>query len=501
MRVGTVSNAAALLGVAVVGLCSSLPYARTASAQPPTTRAIVPIPYNDSAPVAVTLTAGSGELRIGSTVTICFEASRPGFVTVWNVATTGAAARVYPNAHQSAQSRDWTAMKVDGARRACVGTTSDPFRFRVDGPPGTEDLYLLWTARPDLQPGRPDFADSQALAAEITRKVDGAATHEWTAVKTTYDIVPSTGAAPPPLPPTNGPSTIAPPPAPPPQPQQQTQTPPPSPAPSPAPAPRRNRIFVLSLGANVGELVKPNQDATLFAKTITEMFDVPRTDVRLVANARKADFRAGLQWLRTSAAPHDMVFIYFSGHGGRVRDPTGTSDDGYDEFLVPYDFEGKRPQSLKDAVFSQELAGWINAIPTDNIIVVADACHSAGVYRSIEGGVLGARSKLFTLPPDADLTREEAPAAPATRAAGGAGRIKAKGLLLAAARRDQSALEASDGSIFTMALLREMRTARGGTLADTFARATELSRARSNNRQTPTAVGPIDVARLVEFAP
>ena len=123
------------------------------------------------------------------------------------------------------------------------------------------------------------------------------------------------------------------------------------------------------------------------------------------------------------------------------------------------------------------------------------------MYRSIEAGVLGARSKLYTLPADADLAREDVPAAPATRAAGGAGRLKAKGLLLAAARRDQSALETADGSIFTLALLREMRAAHGGTLADTFGRAVDVSQTRSRGRQTPTAVGPLDVARLVAFAP
>lgn len=465
-----------------------------AAAQP--LRALVPVPSNADATVTATIETVSPELRIGSLTTICFQASRAGFVSVWNIATSGAAGLVYPNALGAA-----AATRIEGARRTCVGTAQDPFRFRVDGPPGTEDLYLLWTARAELQPAGPGYADASALSAAVASAVAGAERDEWANAKTTYDIVPALGAVSPALPTPLAAGSVVPGPA----------APGPA-APSSAVAPAsRGRVLVLALGANVGRLVKTNQDAVLFARTVVEMFGVARGDVRVIGNGTKADFRGGMEWLRRAATPQDLVFIYFSGHGGRIRDPSRTSSDGYDEYLVPYDFEVKRPQSLRDAVFSQELAGWINALPTDNVIVVADACHSAGVYRSIEGDVLGARSKLFVPAPDADLTLPASLAPPlapplahalapgATRAAGGAGRITAKGLLLAAAQREQSALETGDGALFTMALLQEMRAARGGTLADTFQRASDLSRARSRGRQTPTAVGPIGLADQVTF--
>ena len=34
----------------------------------------------------------------------------------------------------------------------------------------------------------------------------------------------------------------------------------------------------------------------------------------------------------------DVVFIHYSGHGGRVRDTSGDEEDGYDETLIPVDF-------------------------------------------------------------------------------------------------------------------------------------------------------------------
>ena len=35
----------------------------------------------------------------------------------------------------------------------------------------------------------------------------------------------------------------------------------------------------------------------------------------------------------------DVVFIHYSGHGGRVRDTSGDEADGYDETLIPVDFK------------------------------------------------------------------------------------------------------------------------------------------------------------------
>lgn len=35
----------------------------------------------------------------------------------------------------------------------------------------------------------------------------------------------------------------------------------------------------------------------------------------------------------------DVVFVHYSGHGGRVRDYSGDEEDGYDETLIPVDFK------------------------------------------------------------------------------------------------------------------------------------------------------------------
>ena len=250
------------------------------------------------------------------------------------------------------------------------------------------------------------------------------------------------------------------------------------------------------MGTNVDKLTKTNQDAGVLVRATSHLFGIRLDDVRLIENARKADFLADLQWLHDRAQPNDFVFIFFSGHGGCFRN--ASSDDGWDEYFVTYDFEfSQDPHSL---VFSQQFVTWVNELPTTNVIAAIDACHSAGVFRSPQADVLGARSKLYTRLPEDEVARVASEQSkPAMRAASGRNKLKANGLLMAAARRDQSALEGSQGGFFTMALVRKMMSAKGGTLADTFARAVDLTKHTAGFRQSSKAVGDVKVAQHVVF--
>ena len=369
------------------------------------TRQIVPVPFNDNPTVTAEVSIDGKELRIGSTVGICFKASSDGYASLWNISTRSEVTRIFPNAFLAGGAATY---KVDGGRRYCAGVGGDPFRFRVDGPPGIEDLYLLWTARPDLQPAGQSFATPQALIAGI-QQLGRASTAEWATTKITYDIVPASGAAPADVPVQGSAGgTVM----------------PPSPMPTPGPQSGTPRVLVLAMGANVDRLTKTNQDARMFANAAAQLFKVSAANVRLVENARKADFKAGMQWAYDNARAGDFIFIYFSGHGGRFH--SETSDDGWDEYMVPYDFEfSQDPHNL---VFSQQFATWINEMPTKNVIATIDTCFSAGVFRSLEADVLGARSKSYNRLNDGEVALAfQAERQPQTRAMGGHDRIKANG--------------------------------------------------------------------------
>jgi hypothetical protein len=444
------------------------------------TRTLVPVPFNASRPVNVQVSTDRSSLRIGEIVTICFQVSRPGYVTLWNIAADSRVARVFPNAFTPASA---TAMHVTEVTRRCVGHEGDAFRFQVVGPPGIDELYLLWTAEAALQPTATSYPDASRFAADLAR-VGQAARDRWATAKSAFDITdpakPAAPAPPPSRPAPPAPAAPGPPPV---------AAAPAAPGPPPVAGPgvaERPKIYVLAMGADVKPLTKTNQDARMFVEAMRRRYAVPPENVRLYENVYKAQFKAGMDWLRERARPQDLAVIYFSGHGTQGRDRSGRSPDGRAEAFVPYELEVKTRPAAQDLVWSWEFVGWLNAIPAGTVLTVIDSCHSAGLYRSIEGAVLGAKEKYFLLPDDLDL---DPVLPPATRSVGLVPLSSAKGTLLAAARRDQSALEGPAGSLFTLALVRVMTEGRTGTMADAFEAVARQVGRTTRNRQTPTLVG------------
>lgn len=91
-------------------------------------------------------------------------------------------------------------------------------------------------------------------------------------------------------------------------------------------------------------------------------------------------------WLRRGVEPQDRVVIYYSGHGSFTPDLDGDEPDGVDEVLVTHDVrrvtrKGKR--ALTGVVTDDRLASLIAAIPSDNVLLIVDACHSGTVSRSV----------------------------------------------------------------------------------------------------------------------
>jgi len=81
--------------------------------------------------------------------------------------------------------------------------------------------------------------------------------------------------------------------------------------------------------------------------------------------------RQGLRRLAQATGPGDTAVIFFSGHGGRVE---GGPDSG--TYLIPFDCD---PSRLRDtAIGGEELTGLISDIKAGKLVVLLDACHSAG---------------------------------------------------------------------------------------------------------------------------
>jgi len=68
----------------------------------------------------------------------------------------------------------------------------------------------------------------------------------------------------------------------------------------------------------------------------------------------------------------DVVFIHYSGHGGRVYDSSGDEADGYDETLIPLDYQSAG-QIVDDDLYRQLVTRMPEGV---TVVVLMDCCHS-----------------------------------------------------------------------------------------------------------------------------
>ena len=97
-------------------------------------------------------------------------------------------------------------------------------------------------------------------------------------------------------------------------------------------------------------------------------------------------FREFEIWLKQGVKAEDRVVFYFSGHGSNTPDLDGDEADGVDEVLVTHDVRRVRRDgraALTGVVTDDKLASLIAAIPSENVWIIVDACHSGTVSRGV----------------------------------------------------------------------------------------------------------------------
>lgn len=105
--------------------------------------------------------------------------------------------------------------------------------------------------------------------------------------------------------------------------------------------------------------------------------------------------------LVSSAKAGDAIFCHYSGHGGKVRDDDGDEADGYDETLVPVDFNAAG-QIRDDDIFSA-LIGPMPAGVT--LTSVMDCCHSGTVLDLPYVFKADGEQNQMAPPPDFDFSK------------------------------------------------------------------------------------------------
>jgi len=78
----------------------------------------------------------------------------------------------------------------------------------------------------------------------------------------------------------------------------------------------------------------------------------------------------GLRWLVNGAAPGDVLFFHYSGHGSQVR--SNIEPDGLDEIICPIDLDWK-----DHVIRDDDMKAILGQVPNGvNITVFLDCCHS-----------------------------------------------------------------------------------------------------------------------------
>jgi len=95
------------------------------------------------------------------------------------------------------------------------------------------------------------------------------------------------------------------------------------------------------------------------------------TRLLLDDKATAEGIRQGLRWLAESAGPNDTVFLYFTGHGGRVEN--GLEQGNY---LIPYD--GDSENLGLTAISGEELTDLLRNIKSQRFLSLFDCCYSGG---------------------------------------------------------------------------------------------------------------------------
>lgn len=180
------------------------------------------------------------------------------------------------------------------------------------------------------------------------------------------------------------------------------------------------------------------------------------------ADASQAAVRSAfLSWLVEGVGPDDRVLVYFSGHGTRVADRSGDEPDGLDEALLLYDYRDTE-DGTAGTLADDELQSLLAAIPSRQILVLLDACHSGTATRSLS---LSARATgtdegyvKYHRPRGLGRVSGAASSTPPALPKVAAGNY----VSLAAARDDERSLATNRGSLFTLGVHRALTEAAQG---------------------------------------
>lgn len=291
----------------------------------------------------------------GQAMTVLLNAEKDCYVYLLYFSADGRVGCLFPNQHQKDN-------LVKSGQLVRVPGEGAPFRFTARAPFGTEVLCVVGVTRPihalddrGLTGGAPAVLERNDLK-DLVGQLKETKPSEWAEARIQIETVPHPGS----------------------------EQPLPGPV-GPAPQPRAKRRYAVCVGinafadANIRDLKCGRPDAERTAAALREFGQVDEVVLLVDRQAtRRAIERAVFYDLPRKARPGDEVIIFWSGHGGRLRDRAGAMH----EYLVPHDGVSGEPATM---VLEEVFARWIRELDGRTVGIVLDACFSGGVVASSKG--------------------------------------------------------------------------------------------------------------------
>jgi hypothetical protein len=143
-------------------------------------------------------------------------------------------------------------------------------------------------------------------------------------------------------------------------------------------------VGVADYPGTVNDLRFTDDDAREIRTALLRYGNWQEANVQLLldAAATKSAIQAAIGQIGAVADADDVVLFFFSGHGTFGSDVAPLDEgDGSDEYLCAYG------STLTSFIRDDELSDWLGSLPTTNVVVALDTCHSGGQIKA-PGGVV-----------------------------------------------------------------------------------------------------------------
>ena len=423
---------------------------------------LTPIPTNINPDVnlKINIENKKDSYKVGEYISFQVSADKDGYITLWDIGTSGHISRIFPNKYSKNN------LYVKAGSKSSIGGDSTDFTFKVTGKSGNNGVFAIWSERIEDQPSSSDFESSLSMSKDLI-PLERKRGKSWATDNIKFEIQGIDDDE----------NLFS---------NYQFN--------------HSGKVYILAMGADTAGLQKANDDAELFSQKMSEMFSASQVNIDLKTNVTRDEFIDGLEELSEIVTPQDIVIIYFSGHGSLVKDDNNDESKGKnkgktgnDAVFVTYGAE-REGLTTDVIVRDDEFASLVNNINTNNIISFIDACHAGGMQRDL----LSNKIKYFpwgykdlSLAP---LTTTNANPEPLPII------DSVKGLVLAAAKESDNAIELFNGGYFTYTFLKELYKAKDdNNLFSIFENTKNIVEKETHASQTPIAVGDSNIAKRLRL--